>query len=62
MGVPEVLGGAFAPAIAGFAADRSGSLTTPLWIMFGLTIVGGLLGFGIRETAPRVLARRGAAA
>jgi predicted MFS family arabinose efflux permease len=58
MGVPEVLGGALAPAIAGFAADRTGSLATPLWIMFGLTIVGGLLGFGIRETAPRVLARR----
>jgi ACS family hexuronate transporter-like MFS transporter len=57
MGVPEVLGGALAPAIAGFAADRSGSLATPLWIMFGLTIVGGLLGFGIRETAPRVVAR-----
>ena len=62
MGVPEVLGGAFAPAIAGIAADRTGSLATPLWIMFGLTIVGGLLGFGIRETAPRVLARRGATA
>ncbi|MFO1399659.1 MAG: MFS transporter [Steroidobacteraceae bacterium] len=62
MGVPEVLGGALAPAIAGYAADRTGSLTTPLWIMFGLTIVGGLLGFGIRETAPRVLARRGAGA
>lgn len=58
MGVPEVLGGALAPAIAGFAADRTGSLATPLWIMFGLTIVGGLLGFGIRETAPRVVARR----
>ena len=58
MGVPEVLGGALAPAIAGIAADRTGSLATPLWIMFGLTIVGGLLGFGIRETAPRVLAQR----
>jgi predicted MFS family arabinose efflux permease len=58
MGVPEVLGGALAPALAGIAADRTGSLATPLWIMFGLTIVGGLLGFGIRETAPRVVARR----
>ena len=62
MGVPEVLGGALAPALAGFAADRTGSLATPLWIMFGLTIIGGLLGFGIRETAPRVVARRNAAA
>lgn len=35
MGVPEVLGGALAPALAGFAADRTGSLATPLWIMFG---------------------------
>ncbi|MCC7461162.1 MAG: MFS transporter [Gammaproteobacteria bacterium] len=62
MGVPEVLGGALAPALTGYATDLTGSLTTPRWIMFGLTIIGGLLGFGIRETAPRVLARRSAAA
>ena len=30
----------------------------PLWMMVGLTVIGGLLGLGLRETAPRVLARR----
>jgi hypothetical protein len=32
-------------------------LTAPLWIMLALTILSGLLAFGLRETAPRVLAR-----
>jgi len=57
MGIPEVLGGVLSPTIAGRAADLFG-LQAPLWIMLGLTIVAGLLGLGIRETAPRVLARR----
>jgi ACS family hexuronate transporter-like MFS transporter len=57
MGIPEVLGGVLSPSIAGYAADIAG-LSAPLWIMLGLAIAGGLLGFGIRETAPRVLARR----
>lgn len=57
MGIPEVLGGVLSPTIAGKAADLFG-LQAPLWIMLGLTIVAGLLGLGIRETAPRVLARR----
>ncbi len=58
MGIPEVLGGVLAPSIAGYAADRT-DLSAPLWIMFGLAIAGGLLALGIRETAPKVLARRG---
>jgi hypothetical protein len=29
--------------------------------MVGLAVVGGLLALGLRETAPRVLASRGAA-
>jgi ACS family hexuronate transporter-like MFS transporter len=57
MGTGEILGGVLAPFIAGFAADRAG-LQAPLWIMLGLTIAAGLLAFGLRETAPRVLARR----
>jgi len=57
MGSGEVLGGALSPSIAGVAADRMG-LTAPLWIMLGLTTLAGLLAFGLRETAPRVLARR----
>ena len=57
MGTGEILGGVLSPFLAGFAADRVG-LQAPLWIMFGLTIAAGLLAFGLRETAPRVLARR----
>ena len=30
-----------------------------LWIMAGLTVVGGLFAFGLKESAPRVLAKRG---
>ncbi len=57
MGSCEVLGGVLSPSIAGFAADRAG-LAAPLWIMLGITILAGLLALGLRETAPRVLARR----
>jgi ACS family hexuronate transporter-like MFS transporter len=57
MGLSEFIGGALSPSVAGYFADRMG-LEAPLWIMFGLTIAGGLLALGLRETAPRVLARR----
>lgn len=60
MGLGEIIGGAAAPAIAGYAADRVG-LQAPLWIMAGLTLVSAVLALGLRETAPRVLARRAAA-
>ena len=59
MGVGEVLGGVFSPAIAGWAADAKG-LAAPLWIMIGLCTAAGLLAFALRETAPTVL-RRGSA-
>jgi predicted MFS family arabinose efflux permease len=52
MGIGEILGGVLSPSIAGYAADLSG-LQAPLWIMFGLTIIAGLLAMGLRETAPR---------
>ncbi|MEP7245965.1 MAG: MFS transporter [Gammaproteobacteria bacterium] len=58
MGTGEILGGVLAPFIAGLAADRSG-LQAPLWMMFGLAIAAGVVALGLRETAPRVLARRG---
>jgi len=57
MGMGEILGGVLSPTIAGYAADTVGP-QAPLWIMIGLTIIAGLLSFGLRETAPRVLARR----
>jgi MFS family permease len=60
MGTGEILGGVLSPSIAGYAADHSG-LEAPLWMMFGLTVAAGLLALGLRETAPRVLARRLAA-
>ena len=57
MGTGEVIGGVIAPSVAGYAADLSG-LQAPLWIMLGLAIAAGILAFGLRETAPRVLRRR----
>jgi len=60
MGSGEVLGGVLSPWIAGRAADAT-SLAAPLWIMLGLTIAGGIVACGLRETAPRILARRGIA-
>jgi len=58
MGTCEIIGGAGGPAIAGVVADRVG-LEGPLWMMAGLTLVGGVFAFGLKETAPRVLAKRG---
>jgi predicted MFS family arabinose efflux permease len=59
MGSGEVLGGVLAPWIAGQAADLT-SLAAPLWIMLGLCLLAGVLAAGLKETAPRVLARRNA--
>lgn len=56
MGTGEVLGGVFGPSLAGVAADHFG-LGAALWIMLGLCIVAGLLALGLRETAPRIVAR-----
>jgi len=60
MGSGEVLGGVFAPWISGRMADAT-SLAAPLWIMLGLTLLAGFVAMGLRETAPRIVARRGAA-
>ncbi|MGH8220194.1 MAG: MFS transporter, partial [Steroidobacteraceae bacterium] len=60
MGSGELVGGVGAPFLAGLAADHSG-LQAPLWIMVALAVIGGLLSLGLRETAPRVLARSDAA-
>ncbi len=61
MGSCEIIGGAGGPAIAGRLADIYG-LQAPLWMMAGLTLAGGLFAFGLKESAPGVLARRGAPA
>jgi len=57
MGLGEVLGGVFSPTVAGWAADRTG-LSAPLWIMFGLAGVSGLLALFLHETAPAALDRK----
>ena len=57
MGISEIVGGVGAPAIAGVVADAVG-LTSSLWILTGITVAIILLALFLRETAPRVLARR----
>jgi predicted MFS family arabinose efflux permease len=59
MGTGEVLGGVLAPFLAGALADRFG-IQAPLWLMLVLTILAGLCALGLVESAPRVVARRGA--
>jgi MFS family permease len=61
MGLSEIIGGVCAPVVAGWFADRQG-LAAPLWIMIGLSLAVALLALLLRETAPRVLARRAPAA
>jgi MFS transporter, ACS family, hexuronate transporter len=56
MGTGEILGGVLSPFLAGYAADRVG-LQAPLWMMAGLALVAALISLGLRETAPRALAR-----
>jgi predicted MFS family arabinose efflux permease len=58
MGSAEILGGVFAPFVAGAAADAS-TLAAPLWIMFGLAIIGGIVALFLVETAPSQLAKQG---
>lgn len=55
MGAGEIVGGVLSPSLAGYLADLVG-LQAPLWMMFGLALVAGIVALGIRETAPRVLA------
>jgi MFS transporter, ACS family, hexuronate transporter len=57
MGLGEIIGGVFAPTLAGRAADSSG-LGATLWILIGLSVVTSVLACFIQETAPRVLRQR----
>lgn len=56
MGVGEVIGGVLSPSLAGWLSDSYGR-DAVMWLMLGLCITAGLIGFGLRETAPRVRAR-----
>jgi len=56
MGISEVIGGVLSPIIAGAAADRYG-LDAPVWILLALAVLGTVVALGLRETAPRIVAR-----
>jgi MFS family permease len=55
--IGELTGGVFGPPIAGRLADTYG-LEAPLLIAGGLAVLGGFVAFALRETNPRILARR----
>jgi hypothetical protein len=59
MGLGEILGGVLSPSLAGKLSDIYG-LQAPLWLLMGLALLGGLTALFLRETAPRVIARRAA--
>jgi MFS transporter, ACS family, hexuronate transporter len=56
MGIGEVLGGVFSPFVAGALSDAYGRHSV-LWLMLGLTIAAAIVGCGLRETAPRIVAK-----
>jgi predicted MFS family arabinose efflux permease len=57
MGISEVVGGVAAPYLAGGIADSYG-LGAVMWILAGICLSCALLALLLKETAPRVLARR----
>ncbi|KVE35094.1 MFS transporter [Burkholderia sp. TSV86] len=57
MGIGELIGGFFAPTIAGFAAHRFG-LPVVMWIAAGGALIACAASFLLVETAPAVLSRR----
>lgn len=61
MGTGEVLGGVLSPFLAGLLADAYG-LTAVLWLMLVLTVIAGCCALGLKESAPRVMARQAALA
>ena len=42
----------FSPTIAGWANDHFHTPNGSIWILVGLSVVAGLLGMGLDETAP----------
>jgi MFS transporter, ACS family, hexuronate transporter len=57
MGIGEVIGGVLSPLLGGKLSDLYGR-DSVMWLMIALCTLAGVVGFGLRETAPRVLARR----
>ena len=54
IGIGEIFGGGFAPAIAGYVAQTRG-LDKPLWLTLFALIVGIVISLFLKETAPRRL-------
>jgi predicted MFS family arabinose efflux permease len=59
MGLGEILGGVFGPSLAGSLSDAYG-LAAPCWLLAALAVLGTLAALFLRETAPRIVARRAA--
>jgi predicted MFS family arabinose efflux permease len=57
MGASEIFGGVLGPKIAGMLADAHGQ-AAPLWLMLGVCLVAAVFALGLKESAPRVLARQ----
>jgi MFS transporter, ACS family, hexuronate transporter len=57
MGIGEVLGGVLSPLLGGALSDLYGR-SSVLWLMLVLCGLAGIVGIGLRETAPRVIAKR----
>ncbi len=57
VGLGEVIGGVFSPTFAGSLSVDYGR-TSVLWFMLALCTLSGIVALGLKETAPRVLARR----
>ncbi len=53
----EILGGVFAPTLAGRIADITGP-GAPFWICAGCAGISGLLALLLKETAPAALAKK----
>jgi MFS family permease len=61
IGIGEIVGGVAGPTLSGMAADHWG-LRAPMWITAGCLVVAIAAASGLKETAPRMLAKRGARA
>jgi MFS family permease len=61
MGMAEAVGGVAGPALAGLAAKAYGREVI-MWALIALCLIPAVLAFALKETAPAVLARRGAPA
>jgi MFS transporter, ACS family, hexuronate transporter len=62
IGIGDGLGGVLSPYLAGGLSDHFHDRSLVLWLMLAMTLLAALVGMGLRETAPLVLARRAGSA